>query len=152
MAMWAATSGSESGFALFDAWARRNPSYDRELTRKRWEGYHKSPPNRIGAGTIFHLAKEARQAEAKRAKGREEETQKDAAKQNQAETPQLSEGLLEPDTVLNVFNRRYMLVKEAGRVLIFEPRFDPMLKRRYFDRLTINDFKALYLRGKTAQG
>ena len=56
----------------------------------------------------------------------------------------LPDGVLTPKTVLSFFNRRYMLVKEAGKAVIFEPLVDPMLRRRYFDRLRIADFKALY--------
>src|SRR5262245_6012816 len=33
-------------------------SYDKDKTRDRWNGYHRCPPDSIGAGTIFHLAKQ----------------------------------------------------------------------------------------------
>jgi hypothetical protein len=56
MAMWAATGGSESGLAMFDHWSARHPDYDPKATRERWDHYHTSPPSKIGAGTIFHLA------------------------------------------------------------------------------------------------
>jgi hypothetical protein len=59
MAMWRATGGSEAGWIALDAWSRRNPSYDATATRQRWEHYEASPPTNIGAGTIFHLAREA---------------------------------------------------------------------------------------------
>lgn len=55
MACWRAFGGSEQGFAAFDAWARKSKKYHGG-TKKRWKHYLKSPPSRIGAGTIFYLA------------------------------------------------------------------------------------------------
>jgi hypothetical protein len=56
----------------------------------------------------------------------------------------LPNGILKPQTAITFFNSKYMLVKEAGKAVIFEPLVDPMLQRRCFDRLHIADFKALY--------
>jgi hypothetical protein len=59
--------------------------------------------------------------------------------------PYLPNGLLKPETALRFFNHKYMVVKEAGKALIFEPLIDPTLQqRRYFDRLSTKDFKTLY--------
>lgn len=60
MAVWAATAGATIGWELFNAWSARNAAYDVEQCRERWNHYPTSPPSRIGAGTIFHLADEAR--------------------------------------------------------------------------------------------
>jgi Protein of unknown function (DUF3631)/Primase C terminal 2 (PriCT-2) len=57
MALWVASSGQ--GLDAFDAWSRKSSKYDAETTKARWEHYGSSPPQRIGAGTIFHLANEA---------------------------------------------------------------------------------------------
>jgi Protein of unknown function (DUF3631)/Primase C terminal 2 (PriCT-2) len=57
MALRVASSGQ--GFDAFDAWSRKSSKYDAETTKARWEHYATSPPQRIGAGTIFHLANEA---------------------------------------------------------------------------------------------
>jgi Bifunctional DNA primase/polymerase, N-terminal/AAA domain/Primase C terminal 2 (PriCT-2) len=59
MAAWAATEGSEEGYAAFDAWARKSQKYEPDKTRNRWEHYFTSPPNQIGAGTLFFMANEA---------------------------------------------------------------------------------------------
>jgi hypothetical protein len=59
--------------------------------------------------------------------------------------PPSEPGDLAPDDAVVFFNSRYMLVKEAGKAMIFEPLFDPILKRHYFDRLPIADFKQLYV-------
>jgi len=58
MATWRASSSGQA-FAAFDAWSQKSTKYDPETTRGRWEHYSGSPPDRIGAGTLFHLAKEA---------------------------------------------------------------------------------------------
>ena len=60
MATWAATGGTMSGFAAFAAWSERHPAHDPALCRERWEHYPNSPPDSIGAGTLFHLARKAR--------------------------------------------------------------------------------------------
>jgi hypothetical protein len=62
MAIWSASGGTADGFECFNAWSQKSHKYNAVTTRKRWEGYAKSPPTQIGAGTIFHLAKEANSA------------------------------------------------------------------------------------------
>src|SRR5262249_50318874 len=59
MATWRATGGNEEGFAIFDDWSQKSSKYNAATTRKRWEGYSRSPPDSIGAGTIFYLATKA---------------------------------------------------------------------------------------------
>jgi hypothetical protein len=59
MAFWRATAGSAEGFAIFDSWSQKSSKYNAATTRKRWEGYSRSPPDSIGAGTIFYLATKA---------------------------------------------------------------------------------------------
>jgi RepB DNA-primase N-terminal domain/Primase C terminal 2 (PriCT-2) len=56
LAIFGATGGSDTGFALFDAWSQRSVKYDPHYTLKTWHGFERSPPKRIGAGTIFWLA------------------------------------------------------------------------------------------------
>jgi hypothetical protein len=58
MACWRATGGSEAGFEAFDTWARKSNKYHGG-TKERWQHYFKSPPTKIGAGTLFYLAQEA---------------------------------------------------------------------------------------------
>lgn len=58
MACWAASQGSDEGFQAFDAWAQKSKKYHGG-TRKRWKHYFKSPPTKIGAGTIFYMAQQA---------------------------------------------------------------------------------------------
>jgi hypothetical protein len=56
MATFAATGGSQAGFAAFCAWSEKNPGHDPLECRERWQNYHKSPPTVIGAGTLFYMA------------------------------------------------------------------------------------------------
>ena len=60
MAIWRATNGSSSGFPIFDAWSRKSEKYDAKNTATKWAAYFRSPPNSIGAGSIFFMANEAK--------------------------------------------------------------------------------------------
>lgn len=57
LAIWSATQGSDRGLRLFDEWsARWEGAYDAAYTKERWEDYTRSPPDRIGVGTLLWLA------------------------------------------------------------------------------------------------
>jgi hypothetical protein len=56
MATFAATSGN--GFAMFDEWSQKSAKCDPQETHKRWKGLERPPPTGIGAGTLFHKARE----------------------------------------------------------------------------------------------
>lgn len=62
MALYAATGGSAEGRDLFLEWSRKDPAYDTpyhhaQVTR-RWSHYHRNPPTRLGAGTLYYLYNE----------------------------------------------------------------------------------------------
>ncbi|KQW81052.1 hypothetical protein ASC89_04270 [Devosia sp. Root413D1] len=79
MALFRATDGSEHGFALFDRWSQRGQNYGG--TRERWETLARSPPDRIGAGTIIRIANEAAPGWRERAEAaRSEMVQRDLAR------------------------------------------------------------------------
>ena len=59
MAAWRATEGSDDGFKAFEAWSKKSKKYDAGATHKKWSDYSRSPPTRIGAGSIFYLADDA---------------------------------------------------------------------------------------------
>ncbi len=59
MKIYAATDGSEEGYRIFDAWSRKASVYNEEATRARWDHYHRSPPDRVGPGSIIYLAQQA---------------------------------------------------------------------------------------------
>lgn len=56
------------------------------------------------------------------------------------------------DAVMSEFNRRYMVVNEAGRAVIYAPSYDAVLKRERFDRMTFEDLKRLYLNRRVKVG
>lgn len=58
MALFAASSGSEAGFAAFDRISRRSVKYDTNETRRRWEHYRQFPPDRLGPGTLVYEARQ----------------------------------------------------------------------------------------------
>ena len=49
------------------------------------------------------------------------------------------------EAIVDELNGRYMVVNEAGKAVIYEPGFDPVLRRRRFDRITFEDLNRLYL-------
>lgn len=57
MATWLASLGQ--GFAAFDGWSQKSRKYDPAATTARWRHYSASPPDSIGAGTLFYLAAQA---------------------------------------------------------------------------------------------
>ncbi|MBW4034114.1 MAG: hypothetical protein HIU90_01445 [Proteobacteria bacterium] len=62
MATFAASRGSPEGYAAWCAWsARCTEAHDLAACRDAWRGYKTNHRQEIGAGTLFHLAQEARQ-------------------------------------------------------------------------------------------
>jgi hypothetical protein len=58
LAFYAASDGDEDGLAAFDRWSRRSPKYDPRTVAERWRNYGRSPPSRIGMGSLVHLARQ----------------------------------------------------------------------------------------------
>ncbi len=61
LAAHAATGGSAEGRATWFAWSAKNRAHDPNACRERWKhyGYRDTCERTIGAGTLFHLAKQA---------------------------------------------------------------------------------------------
>lgn len=57
MAIYCATEGK--GFTIFNQWSTGSNKYNPTETWARWEHYSKSPPSRIGAGSLYFLAQQA---------------------------------------------------------------------------------------------
>ena len=58
LAVFAASGGSDEGYIAFDAFSARSAKYDQYKTKARWQHYYRSPPSRIGVGTLVHLARQ----------------------------------------------------------------------------------------------
>lgn len=56
LATWSATRGSEAGYRAFALWSAKPEKDDPAATRERWDEISRSPPDRIGAGTLFYEA------------------------------------------------------------------------------------------------
>jgi hypothetical protein len=56
MAVYCATEGK--GFIVFDQWSQASGKYNQLETRQRWDHYSKSPPSKIGAGTLYYYAQQ----------------------------------------------------------------------------------------------
>ena len=57
MAAWRASGGA--AFDAFDRFSQQSGKYDAAATVERWEHYPRSPPSKLGAGTLFYLARQA---------------------------------------------------------------------------------------------
>ena len=57
MAIYCATEAK--GFTIFDQWSQSSGKYNQIETRQRWDHYSKSPPTKIGAGTLYFLAQQS---------------------------------------------------------------------------------------------
>jgi Bifunctional DNA primase/polymerase, N-terminal/Primase C terminal 2 (PriCT-2)/Family of unknown function (DUF5906) len=124
LAIWAATGGTEQGYQLFDSLSQKSSKYDKYETRARWIHYPKSPPSKIGAGSIFHWA--------------------DAAKPGWRKDYQAQH--VDP-TELDRMNERHCVVPVGGKARVatfgFDPEF-PDYKYESIVRLSpLGDFKAL---------
>ena len=59
MTIWRSTDGSEEGRLAFHAWSAKARKYDQAETEKRWQHYFRSPPARLGFGSLVYRAREA---------------------------------------------------------------------------------------------
>ena len=66
------------------------------------------------------------------------DTETEAGSQSQASDDPVA-------ALLARFNSKFMVVNEAGKAVVLQPRHDPVLKRRQFDRLTFRDLEQLYM-------
>jgi hypothetical protein len=56
------------------------------------------------------------------------------------------------DSFIDELNAKYMVVNEGGKAIICAPGYDPVLKRRRFDRLSFDDLGRLYMNRKIVVG
>ena len=59
MTIWASTDGSEEGRLAFHEWSAKAKKYDQAETEKRWQHYFRSPPTRLGFGSLVYRARQA---------------------------------------------------------------------------------------------
>jgi hypothetical protein len=59
MAVFAASGGSDEGFALFDRWSQKSSKYNADHTARKWGALHGCPPTSIGFGSLAYWANQA---------------------------------------------------------------------------------------------
>jgi putative DNA primase/helicase len=59
MAVWGATGGSEDGYEAFREWSAKSGKHDDAACRERWDHWMRSPPGRLGIGTLLYEANKA---------------------------------------------------------------------------------------------
>lgn len=57
LAVWRATGGSDAGYSAWAQWSSKSNKHDENNCASDWDRFGRSKPTRIGAGTIFFLAK-----------------------------------------------------------------------------------------------
>jgi Family of unknown function (DUF5906)/Primase C terminal 2 (PriCT-2) len=126
-----ASGGSKDGLEAWRAWSAKSAKHDDRACDERWDHFAKSPPSRGGAGTLFYRAKRH---------GWQRPTTGGANK------PETS------DDIVAEFNAKYMVVNEAGKVMVYAPGIDRILNRRQLDRLSFDDFRRLYMNRRVQVG
>jgi len=59
LAILRATGGSEEGREAFHKWSAKSGKYESATTDERWDHFARSPPDQIGAATLFFEARQA---------------------------------------------------------------------------------------------
>ena len=69
--------------------------------------------------------------------------------------PDLSAAVLASDPINELvaeFNDRYMVVSEGGKVMLYQPDTDPILNRRFYQRLDFADFQKMWMNRTVRNG
>jgi hypothetical protein len=155
-AVFNATGGAAEAFDLWDAWSQKSDKYHAGETEAVWKRIvaaisGTNAPRKIGAGTIIMRAKAAG-------------WQATPAVSPDMEPPPSIEDLgyrAAVDAALNLdhvaalvaeFNRKYMVVNEGGKAIIYKSAHDPVLGRRYYLRMDFADLQKLYLNRTVRSG
>jgi hypothetical protein len=59
MAVWRASGGSPEGLAAWRAWSAKSGKHRDAACDERWRHWFRSPPGRIGFGSLHHMAQQA---------------------------------------------------------------------------------------------
>ncbi len=156
-AVFNATGGAGEAFEIWDDWSQMSDKYNAGETEAAWKRIvaaisGTNAPRKIGAGTIVMKAKAAGWADvpATRPEDFTPPPEMDDPGYIQAVEQSLS---FDPiDALMAEFNRRYMVVNEAGKAILYAPAYDPVLKRRYHNRMEFADLQKLHLNRTVRNG
>jgi hypothetical protein len=76
----------------------------------------------------------------------------DQAPQRQANDDAPRDPMDSPEDVLRVFNKKYAVVNEAGKVVIYCPKRDDQLKRNTIERILFEDFRRMFMNQRIQLG
>lgn len=57
LAVFGASGGSAEGYAAWEQWSAKSDKFDDGACLKAWASFRRSPPKRIGFGSLYYLAK-----------------------------------------------------------------------------------------------
>jgi hypothetical protein len=155
---------ADDGEDLFTSWSEQSSRNDPAATLAKWQSFRRSPMTTTDA-TLFY---EARRNGWRPAREIERDQQPEPPPRD-CDDPGGWSGLDEPppdfdipeyleavgadatssldpvEALIREFNVRYWVINEAGRAVIYEPAHDPILNRRYHNKLGFADFEKLHL-------
>jgi hypothetical protein len=151
----------DDGHELFTNWSAQSPRNDPPATFDKWRSFRASAMD-ISAATLFWearqngwLSERERLREEARRFSDEAAARPDDAPGEPPPRPDdrgnhisLNQDVSMEDPVaalIQRLNKQYMVINEAGKAVIYAPAEDPILHRRYFDRLGFSDLRQLYL-------
>jgi hypothetical protein len=56
------------------------------------------------------------------------------------------------DAVIHDFNQKYAVVNEAGKIVVYRPKWDDQLKRAAIERILFEDFRRMYMNQRIQAG
>jgi hypothetical protein len=134
-ACFRASGGSDDGCALWETWSKKSAKFNATEQHAAWKRIGKAISGSrarhiVGAGTIFFLA--ARHGWQRR--------------QFETQPPEPEPAQRDPvDKLIAEFNQRYAVVNDAGKAVVFEQPYDPLLHRNLIMRISFQDFRRLYM-------
>lgn len=161
-AIWDAL-GSE-GEELFARWSAQSSKDVPADTIDKYRSFDRSAPT-VTSASLFHEARQngwlsERELERQRhhaERSSDLEMEEPPALDDAYYAAVASDAPAEPSddpvaAIVAEFNERYAVVNEAGKVVIFSPTEDPILKRRFYERIGLPDLKAFYMNRKVQVG
>ncbi len=59
LAVYASAAGVQDGFDLWETWSKKSAKHDAAECIRVWSSFHKSPPKRIGYGSLHYMARQS---------------------------------------------------------------------------------------------
>lgn len=59
MATWRSSGGSQEGREAWVSWSAKHPCHRPDACEERWKHWFRSPPTKLGFGTLYYLARQA---------------------------------------------------------------------------------------------